>query len=234
MMPTRMKKQSFLSLLIFLLSIAIGKTQESPLHQLTERKVTLSAEEIKNLDTLNTNYQVSSSFSPGKKIVPHKKKDSVSMAKIIHHKLPKDSLYFVLCEQEYIPLKNNTLGRALYLINTHKENMSFSTIGGSFDIITEALNPKGEWARISSNPYEGWCGSGIYSARGQVSLLAQDYWSFEVPVLKGTFKTKIRYMIYHMGKVIYSNEIAASINQEQFKSYRERLHQKFEHDPWQY
>ena len=59
------------------------------------------------------------------------------------------------------------------------------------------------------------CGNSYHT----VVLDEDEYWSFNVPILKGTTKTKLRYTLkIDENKKISSNEIISFVNQGQFET----------------
>lgn len=132
-----------------------------------------------------------------------------------------DSLFLCLNYKEVVSTYNKQLGHKLYLANNTEKNVDFAGQDSRLSIIAEALNASGEWQKISYLP-SSWCGNSYHT----ITLGPQEYWEFTVPVFKGTFKTKLRYVLEKdkdHPKII-SNEIEVWLNINQFDKEKKEGH----------
>jgi hypothetical protein len=137
----------------------------------------------------------------------------------VHFKRRSQSPY-----QEY-------LGFKLYIANNSKDTFLFDAYDGRIDMTMQAMDKSGEWRDI--NAYQpSRCGNSLHV----MVLDPKQYWQFDLPLFKGSFKTKLRLKLMKKVDIIrnywviidnkkmerqasiplYSNEIEGSINPAQF------------------
>lgn len=168
------------------------------------------------VDSLDIEYQVRGfcyAYSSQDNAIPSNgEAHSSNVARKIDSRFPDKGFYMVLNEKENMIIDNNFLGAALYLVNTTGNAIQLQAQDSRLDIIPEAKDKKGEWKSIGYLP-SSWCGNSYHT----VTLGKDEYWKFEVPVFKGTTKTKLRYvLLLENGKKLYSNEVDAWLNPGQF------------------
>lgn len=109
-------------------------------------------------------------------------------------------------------------GYQIFVSNTTSRDIVFSANDSRINMILQALNSKGEWKDIQTPPT-----ASCDRCHHKIVLDQQSYWRFVMPDYEGEMPTKIRAKLVLTDKknpkeneVIYSNEIAGSINPAQF------------------
>lgn len=113
--------------------------------------------------------------------------------------------------------RDSSLCHILYVVNYSDSLMHFDAQDIYVNIVQEAIDLDNIWKPISYISGSS-CGNSYHT----VVLDKKEYWKFKVPIFKGNYKTKIRYVFYadnYDGKKYYSNEIPAKINLTQFDRY---------------
>jgi hypothetical protein len=145
---------------------------------------------------------------------------SSNLAQKTDDSFTKNDNYLFLNTQEYEGSDNNRAAHKLYLVNTTKSKISYSAQDSRLNIVAQALDENGEWKDISYLP-SSWCGNSYH----KVTLGKNEYWRFYVPVFKGTFATKLRYVLLDGGEnLLVSNEIDVLINPGQFNAEKKQGH----------
>ncbi len=181
----------------------------------------MSLEEIKGLDSVNIGFQFAgefSGYSSDKNSEPSKgEAHSHNLPKMVNQYFPRNGLYLMINPNEFSRFSSTLLGCKLYLVNTTDSLATLGATDSRLDIVAEALNDKNEWEPISYLS-TSFCGNSYHT----VKLDKDEYWSFVIPVFKGTIKTKLRYVLLldKYNKII-SNEIVAYINRGQFNKEKE-------------
>lgn len=111
---------------------------------------------------------------------------------------------------------DNIAAHKLYLVNNSNESVSFASQDNRLYMRVQALDNNNNWRYIEYLP-QSWCGNSYYS----VTLQPGYFWSFDIPIYDGFFKTKMRIQLNGVlinGKNInlYSNEFEGSINPGQY------------------
>jgi hypothetical protein len=190
----------------------------------TERKSSLSNKEIKQLDSVNIYYQIRGhcyAYSSKKNAEPSNgEAHSSNLPMKNNNSFPNHGVYLLINETEYTPIDSVYLGCKLYLINTSDELVTFKASDSRLYIVAEALNDKNEWMPISYLP-SSYCGNSYHT----VKLDENEYWGFDIPVFKGSFKTKLRYTLtIDKENKISSNEVIAFINRSQLDKKNKQGH----------
>lgn len=220
--------------LIFLLSAilltACGDSTRSDLSQAPapaeegiEPRITLAG--LANLDSLSIDFQMRENcmaISSDKNATPSRGEyQSSNKPHPVDATFPRNGFYLQIREDEWVTIDSNILGHRLYLVNTTNAPIELKASDSRLYIITEALDEKNEWKPITYLP-SSWCGNSYH----RVMLDTGEYWSFDVPVFKGSFKTKLRYtLLLGERETISSNEIVAYLNPGQFDPIRKEGHQ---------
>jgi len=132
---------------------------------------------------------------------------------ITGNKFIKNGFYLVLDTQQISINKDSNFCHKLYVINKSDSSMTFSTCGGNLNLTAEALDVDGKWKPIEYHVYSS-CGNSYYN----ITLDTNEFWSFPVPIYKGKYKTKLRFVLSteRLQEDYFSNEIATWLNEEQF------------------
>ena len=209
------------NLTIFVILIGLwsckGQTNSSPnqtVKEITGKTTILTPSEIQISDSLNIDFQFRAycyAYSSAKNAVKSNgEAHSDNLPKKIDSFFPRQGLYLVINQNEIGRFDNSILAHKLYLVNTTDSSIELDASDSRLNIVAEALNDKKEWIKISyvsGNRYH------------TVVLDKDEYWSFNVPILKGTTKTKLRYILkIDENKKISSNEIICFVNQGQFEA----------------
>jgi hypothetical protein len=112
---------------------------------------------------------------------------------------------------------DSSLCHLLYVVNNSDSLMHFKAMDIYVYIVQEAIDLDNIWKPISYISGSS-CGNSYHT----VILDKKEYWKFKVPIFKGNYTTKIRYVFYaehYDGRKYYSNEIPAKINLTQFDRY---------------
>ncbi len=214
-----MKRIDLISLCLFIL-IGCTKSPQSvnstTVSEIPGRVSDLREEEIDQLKRLNINFQFRAScyaYSSKKNAIPdHGEAHSDNLPEPVDASFPKNGLYLTINQKELTRLDSQFLGCKLYLVNTSDTLVTLRASDSRLYILAEALNKRYEWVPISYF-HSSFCGN----SRHSVKLEKDEYWSFNVPVFEGTFKTKLRYaLILNNDLKILSNEIVAYLNNDQF------------------
>jgi hypothetical protein len=180
-------------------------------------KITLLKQsEIERLDSVNIDFQFRGNcyaYSSAKnKIQSNGEAHSDNLPKKVDKSFQRQGFYLVINQNEFSKIDSSVLGCRLYLVNTTNSLIELDASDSRLYIVAEALNDKNEWTEISYLP-SSTCGNSYHT----VILDKDEYWSFDIPVFKGTTKTKLRYtLIISEDKKISSNEIVAYLNKGQF------------------
>ena len=112
-------------------------------------------------------------------------------------------------------------GLKVYISNPTKKKMVFDLrVANRLVLLMQAKDENGVWRDIETMDGMAYCGTG---SRPSASLPPGHYWSFNIPLYDGVFKTKLR-MALHQNphdkneeKIIwYSNEFNGGVNPGQF------------------
>lgn len=188
------------------------------------RTSSLTLEEIEKLDSVNIDFLLRSNchaYSSNKNAKPSNGEGhSDNLPGIVDQSFPQKGLYLAINQSEFSKIDEKFLGCKLYLVNTTDSLVTLSASDSRLYIVAEALNKKNKWTRITYLPSSG-CGNSYHT----VALDKDEYWSFNIPVFKGKFKTKMRYVLL-MGneRKLISNEIAAYLNKGQFDEKKKQGH----------
>ncbi len=199
-----------------------GKNKEQ-VTQLAGHSNRLTNTEVKDAKRVNINYQFRGNcyaYSSTNNAAPSNgEAHSDNIAQRIDSTFPRNGFYMVINEMEYV-INGKYLHQKLYMINTGDTATKLGAQDSRLNIIAEALNEKNEWKPISYLP-SSWCGNSYHT----VVLDTNQYWSFDMPVFAGTFKTKIRYVLLVDNEPkIVSNEVHAYINTPQFNRESKQGH----------
>ncbi|MEO1260842.1 MAG: WG repeat-containing protein [Bacteroidota bacterium] len=113
-------------------------------------------------------------------------------------------------------------GLKIYISNYTDDTMDFQqSPGNRLHLIMQAKDENGEWRDIETMRGMAYCGTGFQPI---ASLPSGHYWSFNIPIYDGVFKTEMR-MALHQNpfekneeKIIwYSNEFSGGVNPGQFE-----------------
>lgn len=186
-------------------------------------KSILDIDYIKNLDSLNINFQLRGNcyaFSSKK----YAKKSngeahSENIAKVNNGRFEPNLIGLFLSKNEFRKISKNNIGHTLYLINTTKNKLDFFAQDSRLKIVTEVKNKNGQWTNITYLPSSG-CGNSYH----KITLGSNEYWEFAQPIYKGNFTTKLRYKLTAKEKIYVSNEIETSINLEQLNKNNKQGH----------
>lgn len=193
----------------------------------------LTTTEIGNLDSLNINFQLRGNcyaYSSDRNAQESNgESHSNNLPKMVDDNFPRNGLYLLINEKEKIQIESTNLGCKLYLINTSETLAEINASDSRLNIVAEALNENNKWRPISFLPYSS-CGNSYHS----VKLDKNEYWDFDIPVFKGSMKTKIRYTLkIDNDNKIVSNEIDVYLNPKQFDSdFREGYQNNNIMDPY--
>jgi len=78
----------------------------------------------------------------------------------------------------------------VFLVNTTKEQVTFSASDSRLYIVQEALDRDSKWKPIEYLP-SSWCGNSYH----HVFLGANEYWEFAAARYTGEFKTRLRFRL---------------------------------------
>lgn len=102
------------------------------------------------------------------------------------------------------------MGRRVRLYNNTNETRAIPTVDYALYVVPEARDREGQWRDMENYP-TGFCGFSYFS----VNLEPRYYWEFTVPVYKGSFHTRMRYVLsLGGGKIAYSEEFHGSVAPE--------------------
>ena len=166
-------------------------------------------------DSLNIHeqfYSYFSAYSSAKNALPSNgESHSDNLPQTVNGRFAKNGFYLRI-EPDIVSVIDSQLSCKLYVINTSHSKVNLEAQDSRLNIIAEALDENNVWQAISYFVSSD-CGNSYH----KVVLDVDEYWSFDIPVFKGTFKTKLRYTL-NMGKdsSIHSNEVDTRINKGQF------------------
>lgn len=189
---------------------------KSHITEIKGQTTSLTQQEINKLSGLKINFQLRGNcyaYSSNKNAEESNgEAHSDNLPKKIGKLFPREGFYLVINEKELSKIGSSTLGCKLYLVNTTDSLIKLDASDSRLYIVAEGLNEKNEWVPISYLPSSG-CGNSYHT----VVLDKNEYWSFDIPVFKGTIKTKLRYTL-KIGNdyKIISNEIVTYLNKGQF------------------
>jgi hypothetical protein len=196
----------------------------TPITEVPVQNTSLTQAEIKELDSVNISYQFRGdcyAYSNAKNAEESNgEAHSDNLPKIVDKSFPRHGLYLVINQNEFSKIDSAILGCKLYLVNTTESLIKLNASDSRLHIIAEALNEKNEWTAISYLPSSG-CGNSYHT----VVLDKDEYWSFDIPIFKGSIKTKLRYTLtIDKNNKISSNEIVAYLNKGQFDKKNKQGH----------
>ncbi len=217
----------FIASLVFLLSCFSDSqsNRKTPVDQnaLVTKKSVLDRQELQKLDSLSIDYQLRGfcyAFSSKKNAkASNGEAHSDNIAKPIDKDFVRNGLYLFLNDKELLNIRNKIFGHKLYLVNSTVSEQAFEAQDSRLNIVAQALDRKNNWITINYLP-SSWCGNSYHT----ITLDPDEYWQFEVPVFKGDFKTKLRYVLQIDDKEVYSNEIFVFLNNNQFDKKRKEGH----------
>jgi hypothetical protein len=184
----------------------------------------LSKKERKSLDSLEIDFQFRGSCyaysSPANAIASNGEAHSDNLPKKAGEGFNGSDLYLAINEKELCKHRDKYLGHKLYLVNKSGAKVEFRAQDSRLSIYAEAQDSSGAWKPISYLP-SSWCGNSYH----KIVLDKDEYWEFDVPVFKGSFLTKMRYVLDmgEKGKII-SNDIAVRLNKGQLDPARKQGH----------
>lgn len=184
----------------------------------------LTQKEIKRLDSVNIDFQFRGNcyaYSSDKNAEPsHGEAHSDNLPEKVEQSFPRNGLYLTINQNDFSRIDGTFLGCKLFLVNTTDTLVTLHASDSRLYIVAEALNEKNEWAPISYLP-ESWCKLSNHT----VKLDKDEYWGFDIPVFKGTIKTKLRYTLtINNDRKINSNEIDTYLNKGQFNPENKEGH----------
>ena len=145
---------------------------------------------------------------------------SSNLAQTIDESFTKDGHYLFLNTAEYEGSADSLAMHKLYLVNRTKSKITYSAQDSRLNIIAQAKDENGDWKPISDLP-SSWCGNSYH----KVTLGKNEYWGFYVPVFKGEFATKLRYVLLQGDdNLLVSNEIDANLNLGQLDPEKKQGH----------
>ena len=151
----------------------------------------LTETEIKGLDSVNIDFQFRGNcyaYSNDKNAEESNgESHSDNLPQKVDKSFSNQGFYLVINQNEFSKIDSASLGCKLYLVNATDSLIKLNASDSRLYIVAEALNEKNEWIPISYLPSSG-CGNSYHT----VILDKDEYWSFDIPVFKGTIKTKKR------------------------------------------
>ncbi|PHR35585.1 MAG: hypothetical protein COA38_01665 [Fluviicola sp.] len=216
-----MIKISFSLLLLSTIFSCTAQTTDS--NQLVDPSNSIDENSIK-LDSSDIHFQFRgrcTAFNSKKNDVPSNgEAHSQNLASKTDSKFEENRNYLFLNTDEYLNNGNGLAAHKLYLVNTTKKKVEYAAQDSRLYIVAQALDSNGVWNAISYLP-SSWCGNSYHT----LTLGKNEYWSFNVPVFKGTFETKLRYVLTRKDEhQLVSNEIDVRINPDQFNTELKQGH----------
>ena len=221
-------KMKYLILISILLALYSCNEKNSGIRVIQEipgLNSNLTTTEVSQLDSLNIHFQHRANcYAYSSKKNAQKSNGeahSNNLPKMIDDQFPRNGLYLLINDKEKIQIHDTNLGCKLYLINTSESLIEFNAIDSRINIFAEALNENNKWSSISFLPFSS-CGNSYHT----IKLDKNEYWDFNIPIFKGTMKTKIRYRLQiDKENKIVSNEVSAYLNPEQFNIHMKEGYQ---------
>ncbi len=201
-----------------------SKEIRTPVNSIPGQTTSLTKTEIEGLDSANIDFQFRGdcyAYSSAKYAEESNgEAHSDNLPKMVDKSFPRQGFYLVINQSELIKIDSAILGCKLYLVNTTDSLIKLDASDSRLYIIAEALNENKVWTPISYLPSSG-CGNSFHS----VALDKNEYWSFDIPIFKGSYKTKLRYTLtIDKNNKISSNEIVANLNMGQFDKDNKQGH----------
>lgn len=177
-----------------------------------------------NIDCMNRGYFYASSYADESDLggfggSNNKSNEITAEIKSTENQL---SVYVDIQKQEKFYDVSNGLG--VYVLNASKEPVKFNAQDSRLYMKVQALDEDGKWKDIEYLP-SSWCGNSYHV----LTLNANTYWKFVMPVYEGDYKTHLRVELKYIDPMddspnrwekkeitIYSNEFEGSINLAQF------------------
>lgn len=103
-------------------------------------------------------------------------------------------------------------GFRVILANATRTTAVFHASDSRINIIREARDRQGRWRPVEYLP-SSWCGNSYH----RIFLKVGHYWSFAAPEFRGSFRTKMRFVLEQEGLTLRSNEFEGWIHPEQFE-----------------
>ncbi|QHS60188.1 WG repeat-containing protein [Chitinophaga agri] len=145
--------------------------------------------------------------------------------KIADEKFPLNTLAVTIDTTKMAMYDDKYRGYQIFVSNTTGRDVIFSAKNSCINMILQALNSKGEWKDILLPPT-----ASCDKCSHKIVLDPYSYWRFVMPDYEGEITTKIRAKLVLTDKkdpknkhVVYSNEIAGSVNPAQFWYQKEEL-----------
>ena len=209
-----MRSYSIIILMFLACNNKINTTSEPP--SSIERSSSININTIKPIDSVNIDFQFRGNcyaYSSNKNAEAHNgEAHSSNLPFKVDKTFPNKGFYLFINTKEKCIIDSMFLGYKLYLVNTTNDLVTLNACDSRLDIVAEALDRKNKWLPITYLP-SSFCGNSYHT----VKLDEEEYWSFNIPVFKGSFKTKMRYkLIVDKEYNIYSNEIITYLNLGQF------------------
>jgi len=200
--------------------------QTNVVTEILGRENSMSQTEINELDSLNIGFQFRGNcyaYSSGKNAIEHNGEwHSDNLPKKVDPYFPTKGLYLTINQNEPSKIDGKILGCKLYLVNTTDTLINLRASDSRLSILAEALNEHNEWTEISYLATSS-CGNSYHT----IILDVDEYWTFDIPVFKGPFKTKLRYTLTINKNIkIISNEIAVYLNKAQFSEENKEEYSK--------
>lgn len=137
---------------------------------------------------------------------------SYNVPQSIETRFAKQEGLFLWIDDQQLATSNSTYNQYnLYIGNKSIAVVAFVASDSRLSVVAEVYY-QDKWQAIEYLP-SSWCGNSYH----KVYLKPSQYWAFQVPKFTGTIATKLRYSLRLPNNTyLYSNEIATSINKEQF------------------
>ncbi len=117
---------------------------------------------------------------------------------------------------QIVPFAKEYKGYPFFIVNKADSALKLEASDSRLNVIGEAFI-EDKWQPFEYLP-RSWCGNSYHS----VYLQQDEYWEFVIPKFVGKIETLVRYcLILENGENIYSNEIKATINQQQLTNKNE-------------
>jgi hypothetical protein len=136
---------------------------------------------------------------------------SANLPKRLDQVVPQRALSLIAAPDEVAEFRGKK-GFRVMLANTSRKTASFEASDSRLNIVREALDRQGQWRAVEYLP-QSWCGNSYH----RLFLPSGRYWSFVAPEFRGTFRTKMRFVLQQEGLTLRSNEFSGTVNPEQFE-----------------
>jgi len=192
-------------ILVFIVFFCHGQTKVTQhlAADIPRRTSILTKDDLKELDSLELDYQTPECYHSSYS----------NELKKVDQNFPRQGFYLLINQNELTRFGQKKLACKLYLVNTSDSTIWLSVeLTDKMNLFPEAIDSLGNWTAIGNN-HMGFCRNGYH----QFEFGKDKFWAVDIPIFKGTFKTKLRYVFQYGFYKIYSNEIVTYINKGQFK-----------------